>query len=79
MKCVRRLQVERALPLDLWTRMRATLAEGSKLQGPSGPRWRAARALMLVMGDDGLCIAEAVVVTRAALLWMPADDDTLAS
>lgn len=34
---------------------------------------------MLVMGDDGLCIAEAAVVTRAALLWMPADDDTPAS
>ncbi|WP_242433646.1 hypothetical protein [Burkholderia pseudomallei] len=79
MKRVRRQQVERALPLDLWTSMRATLADGSELQGPSGPRWCAARALMLVMGDDGLCIAEAAVVTRAALLWMPADDDTPAS
>ncbi|TEU48809.1 phage integrase family protein, partial [Burkholderia cepacia] len=47
---VRKLQVERALPLELWTRVRATLADRSELQGPSGPRWRAARALLLLMG-----------------------------
>ncbi|ONC38152.1 hypothetical protein AQ914_21700 [Burkholderia pseudomallei] len=64
-KRVRRLQVERALPLDLWARMRATLAERSELQRPSEPRWRAARALLLVMGDGGLRIAEAAAVTRA--------------
>ena len=75
-KCV---QVERALPLDLWTRVRATLAERSALQGPSGSRWRAARALLLVMGDGGLRIAEAAGVARAALRWLPADDDTPAS
>lgn len=79
LKRVRRLQVERAVPLDLWTRMRATLAERSELQGPSGPRWRAARALLLVMGDGGLRIAEAAAVTRDALARMPADDDTPAS
>ncbi|MGU7844011.1 phage integrase family protein [Burkholderia sp. AW33-5] len=78
-KRVRKLQVERALPLDLWTRVRATLAERSELQGPSGPRWRAARALLLVMGDSGLRIAEAAAATRAALVWMPADEDTPAS
>ncbi|HHY6930516.1 TPA: phage integrase family protein [Burkholderia ambifaria] len=76
---VRKLQVERALPLELWTRVRATLAERSELQGPSGPRWRAARALLLLMGDGGLRIAEAAAATRAALVWMPADDDTPAS
>ncbi|UKD18056.1 site-specific integrase (plasmid) [Burkholderia aenigmatica] len=75
----RKLQVERALPLDLWTRVRATLAERSELQGPTGPRWRAARALLLVMGDGGLRIAEAAGVARAALAWLPADDDTPAS
>jgi site-specific recombinase XerD len=75
----RKLQVERSLPLDLWTRVRATLAERSELQGPSGPRWRAARALLLVMGDGGLRIAEAAGVARAALAWLPADDDTPAS
>ncbi|MGZ2749962.1 phage integrase family protein [Burkholderia stagnalis] len=78
-KRVRKLQVERALPLDLWTRVRVTLAERSDLQGPSGPRWRAARALLLVMGDGGLRIAEAAAVTRAALTWLPADEDTPAS
>ncbi|KVN07018.1 integrase [Burkholderia sp. MSMB1552] len=78
-KRVRRLQAERALPLDLWTRVRATLAERSELQGPSGPRWRAARALLLVMGDGGLRIAEAAAVARTALVWMPADDDTPAN
>ncbi|KUZ76874.1 tyrosine-type recombinase/integrase, partial [Burkholderia ubonensis] len=78
-KRVRKLQVERALPLDLWTRVRATLAERGELLGPSGPRWRAARALLLVMGDGGLRIAEAAAVTRAALVWLPADDDTPAS
>jgi len=76
---VRKLQVERALPLTLWSRVRATLAERSELQGPSGPRWRAARALLLVMGDSGLRIAEAAAATRAALVWMPADEDTPAS
>ncbi|AOK05991.1 site-specific integrase [Burkholderia sp. AU28942] len=78
-KRVRKLQVERALPLSLWTRVRATLAERGELQGPSGPRWRAARALLLLMGDGGLRIAEAAAVTRAALVWMPAEDDTPAS
>jgi site-specific recombinase XerD len=76
---VRKLQVERALPLNLWTRVRATLADRSDLQGPSGPRWRAARALLLLMGDGGLRIAEAAAVTRGALVWMPAEDDTPAS
>ncbi|WP_321575057.1 hypothetical protein [Burkholderia sp. BE17] len=65
-----------ALSLNLWTRVRATLAERSELQGLSGPRWRAARALLLVMGDGGLRIAEAAAAARTALVWMPADDDS---
>ncbi|MEN2473260.1 hypothetical protein [Burkholderia sp. GS2Y] len=75
---IRKLQVERALSLDLWTRVRASLAERSELQGPTGPRWRAARAVA-GNGDGGLRIAEAAGVTRAALTWLPADDDTPAS
>jgi site-specific recombinase XerD len=73
---VRRLQVERALSLDLWTRMRATLAERAASLGPEGARWRAARALLLVMGDGGLRIAEAAAGERSALAWLPADDET---
>ncbi|KWC23220.1 integrase [Burkholderia ubonensis] len=78
-KRMRKLQVERALSLDLWTRVRATLAERGALQSPVGARWRAARALLLVMGDGGLRIAEAASATRAALARLPADDDTPAS
>ena len=78
-KRVRKLQVERALSLDLWTRMRATLAERAASLGPEGARWRAARALLLILGDGGLRIAEAAVGERAALVWLPADDETPAS
>ncbi|MCA8325977.1 phage integrase family protein [Burkholderia cepacia] len=76
---VRKLQVERALPLALWTRVRVTLADRGERQGPSGPRWRAARALLLIMGDGGLRIAEAAAAERATLHWLPADDDAPAS
>lgn len=78
-KRVRKLQVERALSLDLWTRMRATLAERAALLGPDGARWRGARALLLIMGDAGLRIAEAVAGERSALTWLPADEETPAS
>lgn len=76
---VRKLQVERALSLDLWTRMRATLAERSMLTRATGGRWRAARALLLIMGDGGLRIAEAAAGERRALAWLPADDEAPAS
>ncbi|MEX3614039.1 MAG: site-specific integrase [Burkholderia gladioli] len=75
----RKIKIERALPLDLWTRMRATLAERGALPGADGARWRAARALLLIMGDGGLRIHEAAAATRAALAWLPADDETPAS
>lgn len=78
-KRVRKLQVERALSLDLWTRMRATLAERAELLGPVGARWRTARALLLIMGDGGLRIAEAAAGDRLALTWLPADEEASAS
>jgi site-specific recombinase XerD len=78
-KRARKLQVERALSLDLWTRVRATLGERAALPGEDGQRWRAARALLLIMGDGGLRIAEAAAGERTALVWLPADDETPAS
>jgi integrase/recombinase XerD len=54
-KRARKLQVERALSLDLWTRVRTTLADRAEQLGTAGERW------------------------RAALVWLPADDETPAS
>ncbi|KVS12760.1 site-specific integrase [Burkholderia vietnamiensis] len=71
----KRLQVGRALPFDLWTRARAVLADRSEGSGPNASRWRAARALLLLMGDAGLRIAEAVSAARDALEWHPADGE----
>jgi len=71
----KRLQVGRALPFDLWTRARAVLADRSEGSGPHESRWRAARALLLLMGDAGLRIAEAVGASRDALEWHPADGE----
>ncbi|WP_018441912.1 site-specific integrase [Trinickia symbiotica] len=78
-KRARKLQIERALSLDLWTRLRTTLADRASLTGAAGARWRAARALLLIMGDGGLRIAEAAAVERPALAWLPAEDETPAS
>ncbi|RQP98866.1 phage integrase family protein [Burkholderia stagnalis] len=74
-KRARKLQIERALPFDLWARTRASLAAWSDGAGPAAPRWRAARALLLLMGDAGLRIAEAAAVARDALALHPADGD----
>lgn len=38
-KRARKLQIERALPFDLWSRMRATLADRAALDGAAGARW----------------------------------------
>ncbi|WP_175836249.1 site-specific integrase [Burkholderia multivorans] len=73
------LQVQRALPIDVWARVRLELAERSEGQGPHGPDWRIARALILLMGDAGLRIEEAVTVRRDGLQWWPADDATPAT
>nr|WP_217283408.1 phage integrase family protein [Paraburkholderia sp. NMBU_R16] len=78
-KRVRKLQVERALSLELWTRLRATLADRAEGVGPARARWRAARALLLILGDGGLRIAEAAAGERRALAWWPADDEAPAS
>ncbi|PMS15553.1 integrase [Trinickia dabaoshanensis] len=78
-KRARKLQIERALSLDLWTRLRVTLFERAATTGAKGARWRAARALLLIMGDGGLRIAEAAAVARPALAWLPADDEVPAS
>ncbi|KVL65423.1 site-specific integrase [Burkholderia ubonensis] len=73
------LQVQRALPIDVWATVRTELAARSAGQGPRGPDWRIARALILLMGDAGLRIEEAVTVQRGGLQWWPADDATPAT
>ncbi len=74
-KHAKRLHMGRALPFDLWTRTRAALADWSEGVGPQAPRWRAARALLLMMGDAGLRIAEASAASRDALELHPADGE----
>lgn len=68
-----KLQVERAFAIDLWTRMRRTLADRATLTGAAGARccWS--------WGDGGLLIVEAAAVERPALAWLPADDEAPAS
>ena len=70
------IRIERALPLQLWTKMRVGLDERSGSLGPSGPQWRAARAAILLMGDSGLRITEATLARRERLGYLPADGDT---
>ncbi|EUC20764.1 site-specific integrase [Paraburkholderia hospita] len=70
-----KMKIDRALPIDLWTRVRVFLADHSESFAPEGARWRAARALLLLMGDSGLRIAEAAAIRRPALDWLPADGD----
>lgn len=68
-----KMKIDRALPIGLWTRVRVFLADRTDESGPQGARWRAARALLLLMGDSGLRIAEAAATRRPALEWLPAD------
>ncbi|QCP55075.1 integrase [Trinickia violacea] len=75
-KRVKKMKIERALPIDLWTRVRTFLADRSESAGPDGARWRSARALLLLMGDAGLRVAEAAASARTALQWHPAEYDT---
>ncbi|MGN4112983.1 tyrosine-type recombinase/integrase, partial [Burkholderia gladioli] len=70
-----KLQVQRALPIDVWSRVRAELADRAEGFGPQGPDWRLARALVLLMGDAGLRIEEAVTAERGGLQWWPAEDE----
>lgn len=76
---VSRMQIDRALPATLWDKVRAALDQHCERYGPAAPRWRAARALLLLMGDSGLRIAEAVAATRDQLQQLPADGDLPAS
>lgn len=70
-----RMKVDRALPINLWSRLRTFLADCGEGLGPMGPDWRAARALILLMGDTGLRIAEATAAGRQGLMWLPADGE----
>ncbi|MCX4151769.1 MULTISPECIES: site-specific integrase [Paraburkholderia] len=74
-----KMKIDRALPIDLWTRMREFLASRADDAAPQGAQWRAARAFLLLMGDSGLRIAEAAATRRPALEWLPADGDVPAT
>ncbi|MEX3556579.1 MAG: site-specific integrase [Burkholderia gladioli] len=73
------MRIERALPLDLWTRVRAEVANWSDSPAPDAARWRVARALLLVMGDSGLRVSEAAAATREQLSWLPGDGEVPAT
>jgi len=74
-----RLQIDRALPAALWDKVRAGLDERCAPHDREASRWRAVRALLLLMGDSGLRIAEAAAATRDQLQQLPADGDLPAS
>ncbi|SAL49401.1 integrase [Caballeronia concitans] len=68
------VQVHRALPASLWTRVRQALdAHCDALMGvvpaadDEARQWRAARAAILLMGDSGLRRAEAALARREDL------------
>jgi integrase/recombinase XerD len=69
------MQIERALPVRLWRKVRAALDARAQQSGLVGARWRAARAAILLMGDSGLRITEASLARREQLRWHAADDD----
>ncbi|MDR6412236.1 UNVERIFIED_ORG: integrase [Burkholderia sp. 1595] len=70
------IRIDRALPLQLWTKVRVGLDGRSGSLGPSGPQWRAAKAAILLMGDSGLRITEATLARRERLGYLQADGDT---
>ncbi|MEX3630575.1 MAG: phage integrase family protein [Burkholderia sp.] len=76
---VSRMQIDRALPATLWDKVRTALDAHCERAGPDAPRWRTTRALLLLMGDSGLRIAEAAAATRDQLQQLPADGDLPAS
>ena len=58
------MKIERALPADLWRRLRDELdvrcaEEGDSSRESDGVQWRAVRAAILLMGDSGLRREEA--------------------
>jgi site-specific recombinase XerD len=73
------MRIERALPLDLWTRVRSEVASWSESKAPEAARWRVARVLLLLMGDAGLRVSEAAAAMREQLRWLPGDGDVPAT
>ncbi|QDQ82266.1 site-specific integrase [Paraburkholderia megapolitana] len=73
------MKIERALPATLWASTRVFVSGQCEGDGPDAPRWRAAHALQLLMGDSGLRVAEAAAATRDFLQHLPADGDMAAS
>ncbi|SFK00263.1 Site-specific recombinase XerD [Paraburkholderia megapolitana] len=69
------MKIERALPATLWASTRVFVSGQCEGDGPDAPRWRAAHALQLLMGDSGLRVAEAAAATRDCLQQLPADGD----
>jgi integrase len=67
------MQIQRALPVDLWRRLRRELDRRCTEEGAStrdarlGVQWRIARAAMLLMGDSGLRREEAAMAQRDKL------------
>jgi integrase len=63
----RAMQIERALPVPLWHRVRTALDAFCERPDDDAPQWRVARAAMLLMSASGLRRAEAAGATREAL------------
>ncbi|CAL8481702.1 phage integrase family protein [Caballeronia sp. S22] len=70
----RAMKIERALPANLWRKLRDELDQRSTEEGveqgrqsASGVQWRAVRAAMLLMGDSGLRREEAASARREHL------------
>jgi len=73
------MRIERSLPAGLWIRIRRFVEERSAGLDATGPRWRAARAAALLMGDSGLRNTEAALARREQLRYVPADGEVPAS
>jgi integrase len=65
----RAMKIERALPANLWRKLRDELDQRSAEEGgaTAGAQWRAVRAAMLLMGDSGLRREEAASARREHL------------
>ncbi|BDC46140.1 site-specific integrase [Paraburkholderia terrae] len=59
------MKIERALPADLWRKLRDELDARSAEEGAR--QWRAVRAAILLMGDSGLRREEAAIARRENL------------